>query len=206
MKYDILKAQSGMKIPTNPEHKDYPKPTLQGEFKKDSTSKLNRLVSNTYEDKVKGTPLEGLLNTVIPSAAIATGNPIASNVGLGKLGLGSGNMLVDASLGGVGVAAKFAAPLLKTSKALLPKVSSINALENASDSKRIIDTLPEEQVLQEVAPSWQKVLHYAGKPGEWLNNRATKVAKAINKDLAKVSPTASTVFKKVVNETSQQNT
>lgn len=153
MKYPILKAQSGTKIPTNPQHKNYPKATNSGEIKKDTTSKLERSASNFYKDNIKGTPTEGIINTIIPTMAIATGNPIAASVGMGQLGFGTGNMALDASLGGVGMAAKVAAPILKVSKNLIPKTAIINGLDEVQGSKQIIESIPEQEIIPELIPA-----------------------------------------------------
>ena len=120
MKYNILKAQSGTKIPLNPRHKNYPKPRYQGEIKKDETSQLERSIDNLYRDKIKSTPIEGIIKTIIPSAAIASGaaaGPILTTakgvataagygalqgLGFGQLGMGSGNAVDDAFYGASG--------------------------------------------------------------------------------------------------------
>ena len=127
MKYNILKAQSGTKIPLSPRYKNYPKPKYQGEIKKDETSQLERSIDNLYRDKIKSTPIEGIIKTIIPSAAIASGaaaGPILTTargvataagygalqgLGFGQLGMGSGNALSDASYG---VSGEFAGPLV----------------------------------------------------------------------------------------------
>ena len=127
MKYNILKAQSGTKIPLSPRYKNYPKPKYQGEIKKDETSQLERSIDNLYRDKIKSTPIEGIMKTIIPSAAIASGaaaGPILTTakgvataagygalqgLGFGQLGMGSGNALSDASYG---VSGEFAGPLV----------------------------------------------------------------------------------------------
>lgn len=189
MKYNILKAQSGTKLPLNPKHKNYPKPTPQGEIKTDTTSKIERAAKNAYEDNIMGTPLEGIMKTIVPAAAIATGNPIASNVGLGQLGLGTGNVATDASLGALGLAAKVAAPVIKTGTNL---VSNVNAVSAGTD------------VMRGIYPSWYKVFEYANIPAEILNGQAFKVASAVSKDLDKISPAASKAFKSVVNHATSQ--
>ena len=120
MKYNILKAQSGTKIPLSPRYKNYPKPKYQGEIKKDETSQLERSIDNLYRDKIKSTPFEGIIKTIVPSAAIASGaaaGPILTTakgvataagygalqgLGFGQLGMGSGSALNDASYGAAG--------------------------------------------------------------------------------------------------------
>ena len=120
MKYNILKAQSGTKIPLSPRYKNYPKPRYQGEIKKDETSQLERSIDNLYRDKIKSTPIEGIIKTIIPSAAIASGaaaGPILTTakgvataagygalqgLGFGQLGMGSGNAINDAAYGAAG--------------------------------------------------------------------------------------------------------
>ena len=120
MKYNILKAQSGTKIPLSPRYKNYPKPRYQGKIKKDETSQLERSIDNLYRDKIKSTPIEGIIKTIIPSAAIASGaaaGPILTTakgvataagygalqgLGFSQLGLGSGNAVDDAFYGASG--------------------------------------------------------------------------------------------------------
>ena len=120
MKYNILKAQSGTKIPLSPRYKNYPKPRYQGEIKKDETSQLERSIDNFYRDKIKSTPIEGIIKTIVPSAAIASGaaaGPILTTakgvataagygalqgLGFGQLGMGSGNAVDDAFYGASG--------------------------------------------------------------------------------------------------------
>ena len=127
MKYNILKAQSGTKIPLSPRYKNYPKPRYQGEIKKDETSQLERSIDNLYRDKIKSTPIEGIIKTIVPSAAIASGaaaGPILTTakgvataagygalqgLGFGQLGMGSGDAINDAAYG---VSGEVAGPLV----------------------------------------------------------------------------------------------
>ena len=53
--------------------RNYPKPKNQGLIKKDDRSILSRTIYNFYRDHISRTPIDGLLKTVVPSAAIATG-------------------------------------------------------------------------------------------------------------------------------------
>lgn len=149
MKYNILKAQSGTKIPLSPRHKNYPKPRYQGEIKKDETSQLERSIDNLYRDKIKSTPIEGIIKTIIPSAAIASGaaaGPILTTakgvataagygalqgLGFGQLGMGSGNAVDDAFYGASG---EFIGPIAgkaignginATKKKLVPAIKNI---------------------------------------------------------------------------------
>ena len=118
---EVVKAQYGYKLPiyTNPAHKNYPQPTPVGSVRKDNTPKIYRDADNFYRDNVSRTPFEGILKTIIPSMAIATGvaSPAAATVstipkamgigalqglGFSQLGLGSGNAVDDAFYGASG--------------------------------------------------------------------------------------------------------
>lgn len=145
MKYNILKAQSGIKIPLSPRYKNYPKPRYQGEIKKDETSQLERSIDNLYRDKIKSTPIEGIIKTIIPSAAIASGaaaGPILTTakgvataagygalqgLGFGQLGMGSGNAINDAAYGAAG---EVAGPLV--GKAINKGIGAIKSVGKSS--------------------------------------------------------------------------
>ena len=57
MKYSILKAQNGTKIPESPEDKNYPKQRNQGLIKKDNTNKMFGQTDNLYKNNIPKTPL-----------------------------------------------------------------------------------------------------------------------------------------------------
>lgn len=155
MKYNILKAQSGTKIPLSPRYKNYPKPKYQGEIKKDETSQLERSIDNLYRDKIKSTPIEGIIKTIIPSAAIASGaaaGPILTTakgvataagygalqgLGFGQLGMGSGDALNDAAYGAAG---EVAGPLVgKVAGELFGNIGkSIKNFTNGKYVKKIL--------------------------------------------------------------------
>ena len=150
MKYNILKAQSGTKIPLSPRYKNYPKPRYQGEIKKDETSQLERSIDNLYRDKIKSTPFEGIIKTIVPSAAIASGaaaGPILTTakgvataagygalqgLGFGQLGMGSGNAVDDAFYGASG---EFIGPI--AGKAIGNGIKAIGNGINATKKKLV---------------------------------------------------------------------
>ena len=57
MKYSILKAQNGTKIPESPEDKNYPKQRNQGLIKKDNTNKMFGQTDNLYKNDIPKTSL-----------------------------------------------------------------------------------------------------------------------------------------------------
>ena len=134
--------------------RNYPKPKNQGLIKKDDRSILSRTIDNFYRDHISRTPIDGLLKTVVPSAAIATGaltGPAVAAIqtipkamsagaiqglGFGQLGMSSGSAVKDAAYGAAGEAL---GPLAGKAISKLPIKTKwlMSRLKNSTQTKGI---------------------------------------------------------------------